>query len=88
MWSFGILMYEVFNFGQPFYIGLNTKEELVEFLESGRRLNRLESADETTFETMSACWREDPEERPDFDELENRIHDVLERMTFLYGYIM
>lgn len=44
--------------------------------------------DEIAYELMASCWKEMTEERLTFEEMEIKIHDALENVTFSYGYIM
>jgi serine/threonine protein kinase len=86
VWAFGVLMYEVFSFGQAPYptFGL---EDLVEYLQTGNRLSRSETADEEIYEIMLDCWKEDPEERPTFGAISRRFYAILEDATRSYGYV-
>ena len=86
VWAFGVLMYEVFSFGETPYKNV-IFEELVEFLQSGQRLACPEAANRETYEIMLSCWEENPEDRPNFESLADKLHKILENATQAYGYL-
>uniref|UniRef100_A0A914CQ12 receptor protein-tyrosine kinase n=1 Tax=Acrobeloides nanus TaxID=290746 RepID=A0A914CQ12_9BILA len=73
VWSFGVLMYEMFTFGKIPYATANN-DELVMFLQSGGRLERPSNMDDVCYEIMMSCWIKDVENRPSFAELEEKFH--------------
>uniref|UniRef100_A0A914C4I1 Protein kinase domain-containing protein n=1 Tax=Acrobeloides nanus TaxID=290746 RepID=A0A914C4I1_9BILA len=78
VWSFGVLMYEVFTFGEIPYATMNN-DELVMFLKSGARLELPNNMDVGLYEIMLSCWREDLKERPTFVELEEKLHGYIDK---------
>jgi serine/threonine protein kinase len=78
VWSFGVLMYEVFTFGGIPYAAMNN-DELVMFLKSGARLELPNNKDVGLCEIMLSCWREDLKERPTFVELEEKFHGYIDK---------
>lgn len=86
VWSFGVLVYEMFGFGKVPYEDLDS-EKLVEFLKDGHRLERLENMNENLYEILTSCWDVDPEARPDFKELEKKFHEFIEIRSEIYGYV-
>lgn len=86
VWSFGILMHEVFTFGQVPYVTMN-HDEVFEFLKSGRRLAQVEDMPDDLYEITMECWEETPENRPSFTELEQKFHKLIEKETASYGYL-
>uniref|UniRef100_A0A914EI63 Protein kinase domain-containing protein n=1 Tax=Acrobeloides nanus TaxID=290746 RepID=A0A914EI63_9BILA len=69
VWSFGVLMYEMFTFGQIPYASMNNDELLV-FLQSNGRLERPVNMTEELCEIMYSCWIKDMEKRPNFAQLQ------------------
>ena len=62
IWSFGVLVWEVFTFGQlPFYGWSN--EEVLEKVRDGWHLALPENCPVTVCEIMEWCWEQDPHER-------------------------
>jgi serine/threonine protein kinase len=86
IWSFGVLIFEMFSFGRVPYAGLNN-DELVGFLENGHRLERLVNVDNSLHEIMTDCWMSNPEDRPKFTYLEEKFHAFINIRSELYGYV-
>ncbi|XP_069027901.1 tyrosine-protein kinase ITK/TSK [Embiotoca jacksoni] len=65
VWSFGVLMWEVYNEGRlPYENRSNT--EVVESLNAGMRLLKPRSAPDSVHLLMEWSWKEKPEDRPSF----------------------
>ncbi|XP_078117390.1 tyrosine-protein kinase ITK/TSK isoform X2 [Sander vitreus] len=65
VWSFGVLMWEVYNEGRLPYEN-RTNGEVVESLNSGLRLLKPRLAPDAVHQLMEWCWKEKPEDRPCF----------------------
>ncbi|XP_033970156.1 LOW QUALITY PROTEIN: tyrosine-protein kinase Tec [Trematomus bernacchii] len=77
IWSFAVLMWEVFTEGRmPFEQSQN--HEVVTLVTKGHRLYRPKMATPTIYDIMQLCWHERPEERPSFAQLCLMISDALE----------
>ncbi|KAM6909230.1 tyrosine-protein kinase Tec [Xenentodon cancila] len=77
VWSFGVLMWEVFTEGRmPFEKNLN--HEVVTMVTKGYRLYRPKKAPAGLYDVMQLCWFEKPEERPSFSQLCVKLSDALE----------
>ncbi|XP_018537411.1 tyrosine-protein kinase Tec isoform X1 [Lates calcarifer] len=88
VWSYGVLMWEVFTEGRmPFEQHQN--HEVVTLVTQGHRLYRPKIATPAIYDIMQLCWhevtkessvlpRERPEERPSFSQLCMMISDALE----------
>ncbi|KAF3698074.1 Tyrosine-protein kinase Tec [Channa argus] len=77
VWSYGVLMWEVFTEGRmPFE--QNPNHEVVTLVTQGHRLYRPKKATSAIYEIMQLCWHERPEERPMFSDLCMMISDSLE----------
>ncbi|XP_078266688.1 tyrosine-protein kinase TXK [Rhinoraja longicauda] len=75
VWSFGVLMWEVFTEGRmPFENKSNA--EVVEEISGGERLYRPSHASPVVFQIMYSCWHEKPDGRPSFLELLDSINEV------------
>uniref|UniRef100_A0A914EI43 receptor protein-tyrosine kinase n=1 Tax=Acrobeloides nanus TaxID=290746 RepID=A0A914EI43_9BILA len=86
VWSFGILMYEVFSRGRVPYTNM-TISEMLDFLKSGQRLECPRDANDEIYEIMKLCWELEPEMRPKFEELDQVFREILEKETEVYGYL-
>ncbi|CAH3107660.1 unnamed protein product, partial [Porites lobata] len=65
VWSYGIVLWEVFTIGDSPYPGF-TARQTVSMLEREYRMQRPIHISEELFSIMSECWSEKPEERPTF----------------------
>ncbi|KYM86577.1 Putative tyrosine-protein kinase Wsck [Atta colombica] len=69
IWAFGVLLWEMFSMGGTPYSNLALDSEVENAIMRGIRLPQLLDVTDPIYEVMSSCWRDDPEERPTFDEL-------------------
>ncbi|XP_072315057.1 tyrosine-protein kinase Tec [Eucyclogobius newberryi] len=77
VWSFGVLMWEVFTEGRmPFEP--NSNHEVVVMVTQGHRLYKPKLASKTIYGVMQECWHEKPDKRPSFKQLVSKIYGVLE----------
>ncbi|KAG7461756.1 hypothetical protein MATL_G00194450 [Megalops atlanticus] len=77
VWSFGVLMWEIFTEGRmPFENKSNA--EVVEEITQGHRLYRPHKASLTIYQLMYKCWHERPQGRPSFSELLETIKQLAE----------
>ncbi|XP_034546337.1 tyrosine-protein kinase ITK/TSK [Notolabrus celidotus] len=65
VWSFGVLMWEVFTEGRLPYEN-RTNAEVVDSLNAGLRLLKPRLAPDAVHQLMEWCWKEKPEDRPSF----------------------
>ena len=75
VWSFGILLWEIFTFGMQPYEHMSIKE-VIRVVDSGRMLHCPEHASNAVYEQMQLCWRHSPSARPQF-------RDLLKQLTKL-----
>nr|XP_055045472.1 tyrosine-protein kinase TXK isoform X1 [Misgurnus anguillicaudatus] len=77
VWSFGVLMWEVFSEGKiPFENRSNV--EVVEEVTQGGRLYRPHRASGPIYNIMYKCWHERPHGRPSFSDLLQDIRQITE----------
>jgi serine/threonine protein kinase len=55
VWSFGVVMWEIFEYGAKPYAWLSN-EEVVEKVQSGTRLGKPSNCSDEVFEIMTQCW--------------------------------
>lgn len=65
VWSFGIVLWEIFSFALQPYYGM-THEEVVRYLQEGKILRCPENTPEDVYNLMVICWRKNPRQRPSF----------------------
>ncbi|XP_006104298.1 tyrosine-protein kinase Srms [Myotis lucifugus] len=79
VWSFGVLLYEVFSYGQCPYEGMSNHETLQQ-IERGYRLPRPAACPAEAYVLMLACWKGSPEERPAFAMLQATLGTIHRRL--------
>ncbi|XP_004716093.1 tyrosine-protein kinase Srms [Echinops telfairi] len=72
VWSFGVLLFEVFTYGQCPYEGM-TNHETLQQISRGYRLPRPAACPAEVYTLMLECWRGNPEERPTFATLQEKL---------------
>ncbi|NXI40242.1 SRMS kinase, partial [Galbula dea] len=79
VWSYGILLYEVFTYGQIPYEGM-TNQETVRQITRGYRLPRPSSCPPEIYTIMLECWSGNTEERPTFLALREKLGFLYRRL--------
>jgi serine/threonine protein kinase len=75
VWSFGIVLWELFSLGNIPYTGM-TNKEVIQFVLSDNRLEKPTKCPDEIYELMLKCWNKNPQERPTFQELYYQIIDI------------
>ncbi|KAK8759241.1 hypothetical protein V5799_003127 [Amblyomma americanum] len=78
VWSYGVLLWEMFSLGRNPYPGVVIDESFYKRLENGYRMEKPEYAPDDVYEIMQSCWQAEPKERPDFSTLVTRLGDLLQ----------
>ncbi|XP_043309145.1 tyrosine-protein kinase SYK isoform X1 [Cervus elaphus] len=74
VWSFGVLMWEAFSYGQKPYRGMKGSE-VSAMLEKGERMGCPPGCPREMYELMTLCWTYDVENRPGFVAVELRLRN-------------
>ncbi|KAH8269724.1 hypothetical protein KR018_002067, partial [Drosophila ironensis] len=77
VWSFGIVLWEMFSLAKVPYPGIDPNQELFNKLNDGYRMEKPPYANQQLYDIMLECWRKNPESRPLFNELEKRFASML-----------
>uniref|UniRef100_A0A5K4ETQ3 Tyrosine kinase n=1 Tax=Schistosoma mansoni TaxID=6183 RepID=A0A5K4ETQ3_SCHMA len=72
VWSFGILLWEIFTLGSSPYPNINMTE-IIQSIQSGVRNEKPLLASNTIYQIMCNCWQIDPKKRLSFSELVNLL---------------
>ncbi|XP_066482769.1 tyrosine-protein kinase Srms [Tiliqua scincoides] len=75
VWSYGILLYEVFTYGQCPYEGM-TNQETIQQITRGYRLPRPNTCSPEMYSIMLDCWNSNPEDRPSFHSLRESLFSI------------
>ncbi|XP_069058305.1 vascular endothelial growth factor receptor 1 [Pleurodeles waltl] len=78
VWSYGVLLWEIFSLGASPYPGVQIDEEFCNRLKEGTRMRAPSYATPEIYQTMLDCWNSDPPERPRFTDLVERLGDLLQ----------
>ncbi|KAI9558888.1 hypothetical protein GHT06_015678 [Daphnia sinensis] len=78
VWSYGILLWEIFSLGKVPYPGMDVSHQLVKEIQNGYRMEKPENATNTIGKIMMDCWKTDPKERPTFRQIQEMIQDHIE----------
>ncbi|KAM5192555.1 vascular endothelial growth factor receptor 2 [Mantella aurantiaca] len=85
VWSFGVLLWEIFSLGGSPYPGVQIDEDFCRRLKEGTRMRAPDYATVEIYQTMLDCWHGDPLLRPTFTELVEHLGNVLQRNVQLDG---
>ncbi|XP_066506850.1 tyrosine-protein kinase SYK isoform X1 [Hoplias malabaricus] len=72
VWSFGVLMWEAYSYGQKPYKGMKGNE-VIQMIESGERMAAPANCPPEMYELMKKCWTYKADERPGFAVVEPRL---------------
>lgn len=72
MWSFGILLWEIYSFGRVPYPRIPLAD-VVMHVERGYRMEAPEGCPKEVYEIMQCTWDKDPTVRPNFSEVKHRL---------------
>ncbi len=78
VWSFGVLMWEIYCFGRQPYGGISN-HEVIDRVKEGRVLDCPDLCPASVYDIMKACWVRVPSKRP-------RMEDILSRFRQLIGH--
>ena len=72
MWSYGVVLWEIYSLGQTPFEGLSPIE-VRDLLRQGERLGRPERCPIEMYSLIESCWQLEPQNRPLFAELHQRV---------------
>ncbi|XP_004627572.1 vascular endothelial growth factor receptor 2 [Octodon degus] len=78
VWSFGVLLWEIFSLGASPYPGVKIDEEFCRRLKEGTRMRSPDYTTPEMYQTMLDCWHEEPSQRPTFSELVEHLGNLLQ----------
>ncbi|XP_067240861.1 vascular endothelial growth factor receptor 3 isoform X2 [Chanodichthys erythropterus] len=78
VWSFGVLLWEIFSLGASPYPGIQIDEDFCKRLKDGTRMRAPDNASPEIYGIMLACWQGEPRERPTFPALVEILGDLLQ----------
>ncbi|CAC5371428.1 Tyrosine-protein kinase receptor Tie-1,Mast/stem cell growth factor receptor-related protein Kit,Platelet-derived growth factor receptor alpha,Vascular endothelial growth factor receptor 2,Mast/stem cell growth factor receptor kita,Vascular endothelial growth factor receptor 1,Vascular endothelial growth factor receptor 3 [Mytilus coruscus] len=75
VWSFGIVMWEIFSLGETPYPGLQSRE-VPGKLKKGYKMTKPELCDDAFYAVMLKCWHYDPKKRSGFEQLKEQMNNM------------
>ncbi|XP_015267375.1 PREDICTED: NT-3 growth factor receptor isoform X1 [Gekko japonicus] len=82
VWSFGVILWEIFTYGkQPWFQLSNT--EVIECITQGRVLERPRVCPKEVYDIMLGCWQREPQQRLNIKEIYKILH-ALGKATPIY----
>ncbi|CAH3157631.1 unnamed protein product [Porites lobata] len=76
VWSFGVVLYEIFTVGGDPFPGVYMKDMIV-LLKNGYRMSRPKFISQTLYDVMMECWKSDPSYRPSFGCLSSQLQTMM-----------
>ncbi|XP_070844588.1 tyrosine-protein kinase SYK isoform X1 [Chaetodon trifascialis] len=74
VWSFGVLMWEAYSYGQKPYKGMKGND-VMQMIESGKRMDAPMNCPPEMYDLMRTCWTYKADERPGFNVVEPRLRE-------------
>lgn len=68
VWSFGVVLWEIFSFGEVPYPGTRSRD-VQAYLRNGYRMDKPEFANDLYYNIMKQCWKMKPKQRPSFRDM-------------------
>ncbi|XP_071395168.1 mast/stem cell growth factor receptor kita isoform X1 [Centroberyx affinis] len=81
VWSYGILLWEIFSLGNSPYPGMPVDSKFYKLIKEGYRMDAPEFAPSEMYQIMRSCWDADPFQRPPFRKVVERIEQQLSDAT-------
>lgn len=75
IWSFGVVLWEIFSFALQPYYGMS-HEEVVKYLKEGKVLTCPDNTPVEIYDLMKQCWQSDPIQRPIFRILQKNLQNL------------
>lgn len=81
VWSYGILLWEIFSLGNSPYPGMPVDAKFYKLIKEGYRMDAPDFAPSEMYQIMRSCWDADPFKRPPFRKVVERIEQQLSDAT-------
>jgi len=85
VWSFGVVMWEIFSYGTIPYYGIPNERVIEKVTNEGYVLPLPKNCSKEIYQWMLNCWNQEPEQRPSFDilydQIERKWEEVIQNQT-------
>jgi hypothetical protein len=68
VWSFGVVVWEIFSLGSRPFAALSNVE-VFDAVKAGKRLEKPSLCPDSYYDFMTKCWENDAELRPSFEDI-------------------
>ncbi|KAK6175621.1 hypothetical protein SNE40_014038 [Patella caerulea] len=76
VWSYGVVLWELLTRGVTPYPDV-VNSDLVQYLQSGKRMKKPKQCTQPIFELIEKCWCESPDDRPTFSTLDTQLQTLI-----------
>ncbi|XP_072262333.1 mast/stem cell growth factor receptor Kit [Pyxicephalus adspersus] len=77
VWSYGILLWEIFSLGSSPYPHMPVDSKFYKMIKDGYRMLSPECAPAELYEIMKSCWNADPVKRPTFKQIVQMVEQQM-----------
>ncbi|XP_030218375.1 macrophage colony-stimulating factor 1 receptor 2 isoform X2 [Gadus morhua] len=77
VWSYGVLLWEIFSLGQSPYPNVVVDAHFYKMIKAGRHMSKPDYATAEIYQLMIGCWNLEPTHRPTFTEIGQLIKNLL-----------
>ncbi|XP_062309054.1 macrophage colony-stimulating factor 1 receptor [Osmerus eperlanus] len=81
VWSYGILLWEIFSLGKSPYPNVVVDSRFYKMIKDGHHMSRPDFSSPEMFRIMTQCWRLEPTDRPTFRTIAELIQNLLPEHT-------
>uniref|UniRef100_A0ABM5FL87 receptor protein-tyrosine kinase n=1 Tax=Pogona vitticeps TaxID=103695 RepID=A0ABM5FL87_9SAUR len=78
VWSYGILLWEIFSLGRSPYPGMKVNGKFYQMVKQGYHMGRPDFAPDDIYHIMTACWNLEPTRRPTFHQICTLLQEQLD----------
>ncbi|XP_026552384.1 macrophage colony-stimulating factor 1 receptor isoform X2 [Pseudonaja textilis] len=78
VWSYGILLWEIFSLGRSPYPGIKVNNKFYSLVKQGYHMGKPDFAPDDMYNIMTACWKLEPTQRPTFSQICTLIQKQLD----------
>nr|XP_033472990.1 NT-3 growth factor receptor-like [Epinephelus lanceolatus] len=76
VWSFGVILWEIFTYGkQPWFQLANN--EVIECITQGRVLERPRLCPKEVYDMMLGCWQREPQQRLNIKDIQKMLFTLM-----------
>lgn len=76
VWSFGIMVWEIFELGGQPYAGITDPQDLYDLLTAGKRLSKPALAPLALYHMMDLMWSQETGQRPHFTQIREQLEEL------------